>query len=278
MQKKWSGSGIHKLPAQQVEPYRLWFEFLKLAIKDPDVDVDHDHYAAWGDVENLTFSKWWSAHWRTLFSIDIGVYQLTDLSHKIVQSDQEIIVRIPLSQNIRRSLDQVEELLVENGAGDRMKDMRDGQFRLYAGINEAGDIIHPSRRLLRNLDKIRLMMHLYRFWVHNHGLVNRRRLEQTAIGYFEWADSWNKKVARNIDGAESKRIQIYIPITIKNYVDYLKKRGDRRRVSLMDLNETDVPNARRQIDRYIKKACRIAQNVGRGEFTGIYEKSLGFDE
>ena len=278
MQKKWSGSGIHKLPAQQVEPYRLWFEFLKLAIKDPDVDVDHDHYAAWGDVENLTFSKWWSAHWRALFSIDIGVYQLTDLSHKIVKSDQEIIVRIPLSQNIRRSLDQVEELLVENGAGDRMKDMRDGQFRLYAGINEAGDIIHPSRRLLRNLDKIRLMMHLYRFWVHNHGLVNRRRLEQTAIGYFEWADNWNKKVARNIDGAESKRIQIYIPITIKNYVDYLKKRGDRRRVSLMDLNETDVPNARRQIDRYIKKACRIAQNVGRGEFTGIYEKSLGFDE
>jgi hypothetical protein len=278
MQKKWSGSGIHKLPALQVEPYRLWFEFLKLAIQDPDVDVDREHYSAWGDVENLTFTKWWSAHWRTLFSIDIGVYQLTDLSHKIVQSDQEIIVRIPLSQNIRRSLDQVEELLNDNGAGDRMKDMRDGQFRLYAGINEAGEMIHPSRRLLRNLDKIRLMMHLYRFWVHNYGLVNRRRLEQTAIGYFEWADNWNKKVARNIDGSYGKRIQIDIPDPIWYYVDYLKKRGDRRRVSLMDLNETDVPNARRQIDRYIKKACRIAQNVGRGEFTGIYEKSSGFDE
>ena len=55
MQKKWSGSGTHKLPALQVEPYRLWFEFLKLAIQDPTMNVDRDHYSAWGDVENSTF-------------------------------------------------------------------------------------------------------------------------------------------------------------------------------------------------------------------------------
>lgn len=274
MQKKWSGSGTHKLPALQVEPYRLWFEFLKLAIQDPTMNVDREHYAAWGDVENSTFTKWWSAHWRSLFSIDIGVYQLTDLSHKTVQSDQEIVVRIPLSQNVRCSLDQVEELLIENRAGDRYKDMRDGQFRLYAGINEAGELIHPSRRLLRNLDKIRLMMHLYRFWVANHGLVNRRRIEKTTLDYYSWADSWNKKVAKNNDGSIGKREQIDIPDPIWYYADYLGKRGDRRRVSLSVLNEADIPSARRQIDRYIKKACKIAENVSRGEFTGVYEKSI----
>jgi hypothetical protein len=274
MQKKWSGSGTHKLPALQVEPYRLWFEFLKLAMQDPAMNVDRDHYAAWGDVENLTFTKWWSAHWRSLFSIDIGVYQLTDLSHKIVQSDLEIVVRIPLSQNVRRSLDQVEALLIDNKAGDRYKDMRDGQFRLYAGINEAGELIHPSRRLLRNLDKIRLMMHLYRFWVANHGLVNRRRIEKTTLDYYSWADSWNKKVEIKKGEKGGNRPKIYIPITIKSYADYLGKRGDRRRVSLSELNEADIPNARRQIDRYIKKACKIADNVSRGEFTGDYEKTI----
>ena len=151
--------------------------------------------------------------------------------------------------------------------------MRDGQFRLYAGINEAGELIHPSRRLLRNLDKIRLLMHLYRFWVANHGLVNRRRIEKTTLDYYSWADRWNKKVAKNKDGTIGKREQIFIPITIKFYADFLGKRGDRRRVSLSELNEADIPNARRQIDRYIKKACKIAENVSRGEFTGDYEKS-----
>jgi hypothetical protein len=54
-------------------------------------------------------------------------------------------------------------------------------------------------------------------------------------------------------------------------VNYLDKRGDRHRVSIHVINDADIPNARRQIVRYITKACRIAENVGRGEFTGNYE-------
>ena len=33
MAKAWSGDGTYVLPARKVEPYRLWFEFLKLAYK-----------------------------------------------------------------------------------------------------------------------------------------------------------------------------------------------------------------------------------------------------
>ena len=40
MFEKWSGDGTYYLPARQVEPYRLWFEFLKQAHRDQDLQVD----------------------------------------------------------------------------------------------------------------------------------------------------------------------------------------------------------------------------------------------
>jgi len=48
MTERWSGDGTYYLPSRQVEPYRLWFEFLKQAHRDPDIEVDYEHYAEWG--------------------------------------------------------------------------------------------------------------------------------------------------------------------------------------------------------------------------------------
>ena len=39
----WSGDGTYYLPARQVEPYRLWFEFLKQAHRDAEIQIDHTH-------------------------------------------------------------------------------------------------------------------------------------------------------------------------------------------------------------------------------------------
>ena len=41
MDERWSGDGTYYLPARQVEPYRLWFEFLKQAHRDADIEIDH---------------------------------------------------------------------------------------------------------------------------------------------------------------------------------------------------------------------------------------------
>lgn len=234
MPKKWSGDGRHKLPANQVEPYRLWFEFLKLAAKDPSVTIDRNFYARWGDFENQDFSTWWSAHWRDLFAIDIGVYELTDLTKRVVKSNEEIIVRIPLSQNIRRSLDQVQDLLEQHNASDRLKDMREGEFNLIAGNNDQGELIHPSARMLRNLHKIRLLYHVYRFWVANDGIVFRNRVERTARAFFKWADAWNIKVSKKKNDGRPK---VDLPASFRHYVNYLEARGDRRRLDLSQFND-----------------------------------------
>jgi len=44
MRTKWRGDAAHMLPAQNVEPYRLWFEFLKLGSRDPDIQNDKRFY------------------------------------------------------------------------------------------------------------------------------------------------------------------------------------------------------------------------------------------
>lgn len=104
MPRKWKGDDTHRLPAQQVEPYRLWFEFLKLAAKDPDVQLDRHLYRAWGDFENQKFSEWWSEHWRSLFALDIGVRLIVDPAEVLAEGDQCLIVRLPLYQAKQKTL------------------------------------------------------------------------------------------------------------------------------------------------------------------------------
>ena len=269
--KKWSGDGIHKLPAQQVEPYRLWFEFLKLAHKDPSVKIDNGIYKDWGDLEGVSFSDWWSAKWRSLFSVDVGVYELIDFDGKVRKTNQEVVIRVPLYQDTRKSLNQIAEILEQHKASSKIKDAPAGQFHLYVGHKPDGTLISPSTRFLKNLDKVRLLYHLYRFWIDNLHIDRRRRLDQTVRDYYQWASTWNAKIARKKDGTIGKRPQIEIPDALWYYHDHLMKKGDRRRVLLSELNETDHVNHRRQLARYIEKAERIACNVGRGEFPGVYE-------
>ena len=265
--KRFRGDDKHRLPAQKVEPYRLWFEFLKLASKDPEIQIDKRFYERWGSVADSNFDDWWSTHWRNLFSVDIGVrvWEPDEEANKNRNSD--LILRVPLYQNKTRILRQISELLDERGAGERLADMRQGQFHLSIGISESGHPIHPSTRFLRNLAKLKLLMHLYRFWLEAKEFGERQRLEQTATRYFSWADRWNQQIR---DKKWKKRQKIEVPPAIAEYVTHLRARGDRRRILLVDHNITDAPNHRRQIARYIRKARHIAKNVGRGEFPGNY--------
>ena len=137
MANRWKGDESKLLPVQQVEPYRLWFEFLKLAHKDPDISVNKKLYAAWDDVENEKFDVWWSSHWRDLFAVDIGVREY-DPGGKTKPSEGELVVRLPLYQDPRRTVAQVKELLTRHQASARLYNMVEGQFRLHVGAEGKG--------------------------------------------------------------------------------------------------------------------------------------------
>ena len=265
MARKWRGDDSYQLPALQVEPYRLWFEFLRLAATDPTLRLNERVYRPWGNYREQEFSDWWREHWRNLFSVTIGVREVgkNEKTHTTLNA---LVVSIPLHQEQRRTIGQIRNLLNEHHAGLKLKTMPKGAFFLSVGKGKDGRIIHPSTRFLRNLPKVRLLMHVYRFWLQHPDLNERRRLEETAKAYFAWANAWNRKIVER----GWKRQKIEIPFSLAEYAKFLAKRGNRQRVTLFDLNETDIPNHRRQIARYIRKARQIAANVGRGQFTGSY--------
>src|SRR5262245_10937993 len=131
MQKRFRGDDSHRLPALQREPYRLWFEFLKLASRDPDIHINDAHYKAWGSFRDQDFKDWWEEHWRPLFSVAIGVRVLGAADELGDQGG--LVVSIPLHQGQKRTLDQIQALLAERGAGAKQKNMPPGQFSLKVG-------------------------------------------------------------------------------------------------------------------------------------------------
>ena len=56
--RAFTGDHIKELPKGKIEPYRLWFEFLKLALEIQPDKVDKKFYAPWGDISKLTFNEW----------------------------------------------------------------------------------------------------------------------------------------------------------------------------------------------------------------------------
>ena len=200
------------------------------------------------------------------------MYELNIFNDGFSRSNQEVIIRIPLYQDSRKSLNQIAEILKQHKTRSKIKDTPPGQYHLYVGHKPDGSLISPSTRFLKNLDKVRLLLNFYRFWISNIDIEKRSRLDKTVLDYYHWASAWNNKVARKKDGSAGKRPQIEIPDAMWYYANYLIKKDGRKRLSLYVSNDTDHVNHRRQLARYIEKAHRIAHNVGRGEFPGIYEK------
>ena len=58
-----------RLPYRK-EDYRLWFEYLRLALASKDQKVrkafarSSRYYEPWGNVENIKFDQWWRQHER----------------------------------------------------------------------------------------------------------------------------------------------------------------------------------------------------------------------
>jgi hypothetical protein len=154
--EKWSGDGTYYLPARQVEPYRMWFEFLKQAHRDPDIEVDYEHYAEWGDFASQSFGHWWSGPtWRQLFAVDAGV-RVIDAAEVGGNDAGAIIVRLPLNKDPSETLKDVAELLSQHKASVKLGEVAQGRFALSAGYEKA---------FLKYLPKVRVMLRCYTYWL-----------------------------------------------------------------------------------------------------------------
>jgi hypothetical protein len=256
---------VNVLPAKKITPYALWFDFLKDACSDPDVKVDTKIYQAWEPYADVSFIAWWPSH-AHLFAVDFGVRVCKPTACSKICADDEVVVRIPLYQNKNRSLQEVSKILDDHGAGDRLCNMRQGEFQLTVGVSKGGQIIHPSTRFLRNLAKIKLYSFIYMCWLKFPGLDPADRLEETTMLFRDLVQK-----LRAIEFLPPEDLEL--PNCFTEYAKYIDARATRTRIPQREYFNLDIAANRRQIARYIQKARRIAANVGRGVFPGEYEEN-----
>jgi hypothetical protein len=263
MPSKWSGDGRYHLPAQQVEPYRLWFEFLKASFQDSTVRVNEKHYQSWGDVRGQTFNQWWGGEtWRRLFAIDNSV-RILECSEELPRSDPSIVVRLPLGRETKDVLAEVEALLVEHEASSKVSKVRHGRFALSEGFEKG---------FLKRMNAIRCYLRMYQYWVSLSHLDKDRRLDTVALKYHDWALDWAEKIRLN----KWNRPPPYFPNCFRAYTAYLRrdaKQFNQEEIGTFNKSGdgTDAANARRMIARNLRKARKIATNVSEGVFPGKYE-------
>jgi len=89
--------------------YRLWFEFLKMAHKEPDLDdnlkASAEYYADWGDVRDQLFDPWWRTH-KYLF----GTTYVKEVD-RVQAAENVLYVAIPLNQPATRSISDIKALI-----------------------------------------------------------------------------------------------------------------------------------------------------------------------
>ena len=259
--------GRMEQPTTTNEPYRLWFEFLKLALSDPDISVNTDYYNLWGDYQGSDFNTWWNQHWLNLFAVDIGVYKIKDFQKLFLDRRNEIIVRLPLYRDPSDTLKRVKAILELERASARLRNTPDGQFKLDSGHDASGKPINPATRFLRNLTNVGVLLNFYRFWIANGGLEDGKRYEKTAWDYYNWLKD-GQHIKRALDIGLDPR---HMPPGLEDYVSYLDHRdGGKTGQPSLGLGPGNV-DQRRQIVRFVTKAKKIAANVGRGQFPGKYE-------
>lgn len=90
---------------------RLWFEFYKLAWKNPTLRKNlqkvHDFYEPWGDPSGVEFREWWKQHAYLFQSSEVSEITKWNPAPNALQ------LVIPLNQSVSKTLAEVKRLILE---------------------------------------------------------------------------------------------------------------------------------------------------------------------
>ena len=221
--------------ANSKEAYRLWFEFLKRAIANPNVKVELKHYKAWGDVSKYKFDKWW----KDIGSKVIDLDGQSNVSFAIDGTIEEgsYLVRIPKTLTSTDAANQVRQLLLESNHKQ---------------------VVLPSKLKIRPGAEIRPLT--YRIYL---------------ITYDIWLDltakSDDKKVTYKQVLIAVRKFYLARATKHKNTKRRFDKLPSNLQTAMNDKNLDDVDvlassQVIATISRYVKETHKIMENVAKGVF------------
>jgi len=216
-------------PTSRRQHIRIWFEFYKLSLTDPDLSENiqrsSDFYKPWGDITSIKFDDWWKVH-KDLF----GITRVEE-TKRVSKHPNSLNVTIPLNQPVTNSIKQLRsmieekqnERLTELGIGtssNKSSAVGFGQYEFTKGVEIRG----------RTLNEILV---IYQIWIS------------------KGRPSINMELIKSINETlRSRPKSTWVPMI------------------MIDEEPEDYLNLVRQVRRLINRGKKITETVSKGQFPG----------
>tara|TARA_S200000501_G_C20698218_1_gene688317 strand:+ start:132 stop:803 length:672 start_codon:yes stop_codon:yes gene_type:complete len=219
-----------KLSNKELQPYRIWYQYLQTALKDKKFSnkVDKNYYKDWhlNLVKKLTFNQWIKTHEHLFTQSDKSEIKLFEGK----RTPNTLLVEIPVSFNVQRIQREVGKAV----KGRVAKTQSNIRFKIQ------------TNRPLQTapLDYFR--------WAYEYKQSGKLKLEEI----------WTKVNQKQIDRQKkvAKRVERYL----KTGKGIRKRALSTGGFAKVDKNKAVL------ISRNIKKAQNILINVCKGVFPGNY--------
>jgi len=219
-----------KLSNKEIQPYRIWYQYLQTALKDKKFSnkIDKNYYKDWhlNLVKKLTFNQWIKAHEHLFTQSDNTEIKL----YEGKRTPNTLLIEIPINFNVQRIQNEIGKAV----KGKVAKTQSNKRFKIQ------------TNRPLQTapLD--------YFLWAY----------EFKQSGVLKLKDIWKKVNEKVIDRQKkvAKRVD-----TFKK-----TGKGIRQRTLTSGNELKSEKNKEVLISRNIKKAQNILTNVCKGIFPGEY--------
>lgn len=216
-------------PTSRRQHIRIWFEFYKLSLSDPDlsenVQKSSDYYKRWGDVASVKFDDWWKDH-KDLF----GVTRVEE-TKRVSKHPNSLNVTIPLNQPVTNSIKQLRSII---------------EAKQNEKLTELG--IDPSSKKTSSVG-----FGQYEF---TKGVeIRGRTLNEILVIYQIWTSKGRPPINMDLiksinDTLRSRAKSKWVPMI------------------MIDEEPEDYLNLVRQVRRLIDRGKKITESVSKGQFPG----------
>ena len=219
-----------KLSNKEIQPYRIWYEYLQTALNDKSFSnkVDKKYYKDWhlNLVKKQKFNQWIKSHEHLFTQSDSSEIKLFEGK----RTPNTLLVEIPVSFNVQR---------IQRDIGKAVK----GKV--------AKAQTHQRFKIQTNRPLQTAPLDYFR-WAYEYKQSGKLKLEEI----------WTKVNQKQIDRQKkvAKRVEKFLKTG----------KGIRKRTLSGGLSEKVEKNKAILISRNIKKAQNILSNVCKGVFPGQY--------
>lgn len=249
--RAFTGDHIKELPKGKVEPYRLWFEFLKLALEVQPEKVDRTFYEPWGDVTKEKFNDWFPQNWQRLFATPASLTIIGSLvdAERFLGDEKSVLIRIDKTGPVKRQIEDFRKILKANRVTASNRIVLRPLFEIV------------SKRSMNNASIRAMLKLLSLYYQHN------QKIDEATKQYYKWASDWNKKIRDKKWKYEPIRIPLVLT-TFATEIERYEKEKERHGGRLK--KDDKYYMARSDAGRFLRKAKKILDNVSSGEYPGSF--------